>query len=117
MKRGAGFLHAHGFEEVAQKLYDAAFRAVAQAFEEDIAPVVDAAANAWPVQSGESSGSLFGGGSSTTSDELALELGNSADYSGVIHSGQTAEDLLFRPIRVAARRAAITIGRVSVGSR
>lgn len=117
MKGSFGQLTAVGFEEVAQKLYDQAFEAVARGFEEDIVPVVGAAEIVWPVDTGESRGSLFVGVTMQDATSMTLEMGNRADYSGVIHDGQTAENLLFRPVRVAARRAAITIARNAVGSR
>lgn len=104
-----------GFTEVAQKLHDQAYAAVRSAFENDVFLVAEQAAAAWPVDTGESRGSIFTRVDSTTPAALFVSIGATADYAGLIAAGSVAESLLIRPARDAARRAAIRIGRVAVG--
>lgn len=104
-----------GFTEVAQKLHDRAYAAVRSAFENDIFLVAEQAVEAWPVDTGESRGSIFARVDSTTPAGLFVSIGATADYAGVIAAGRVAESLLIRPARVAARRAAIRIGRIAAG--
>lgn len=103
---------------MAQKLHDRAFAAVVAGFEADLVPVGQRAADGWPVVSGRSRASLFVRvGAVSNVYSYNLEIGNAAPYAGLIADGEVADRLLFQAVRVAAQRAAITIGRAAVGLR
>jgi len=109
MRRFYGGFEAVGFTKAAQNLYDRAAPAVADAFNRQIVPVVQRASDEWPISTGHSRASLFVRLGDIEAETMTVELGNSAPYAAIIHSGETAETLLFVPIREAARRAALAI--------
>ena len=115
MRGSVGPFMFTGFGRMAQRLYDRAAPAVAAAFEVEVVPVAQHAADNWPVNTGHSRGLVFMRIANQDTDTLTLEYGSEAEYAGIIRDGAPAEELIFSPVDEIARSAAEAIGALLGG--
>ncbi len=95
----------------ALKLMALAAPAVADAFNEALIPVAGRAFNQWPIKTGESKSQLFLKFRVLKGGRFRGRITDEADYAALINRGRTAEELVFKPGREAAKKAAVLIGR------
>ncbi len=95
----------------ALRIMAAAAPAVADALNETLIPVAVRAFNQWPIKTGESKSKLFLKFSVLKGQRYRGRVEDLADYAAVINRGRTADELVFKPGKEAAKKAAKLIGR------
>ncbi len=109
--RKSGVRVSKKITETALGLMARAAPAVAGAFTETLVPVAVRAFNQWPIKSGESKSKLLLEFRVLSETRFSARINNRAKYSAVINRGATAQELIFKPGRLAASTSAKLIAR------